>query len=133
MTEEEAFIRAFVVPEKRVRFATFVASPKRRRDFTRTLAHFLDRDRRWMTVIPPDQQTCRAISSLLRANGAGDTCFVISENSDFDGRSLPLDEALELVVDTNSGSILSCVPGRLAYYEGEEPTDRCIFARACPL
>jgi hypothetical protein len=84
-----------------------------------------------MTAVAPDRQTCRAISSLLRANGAGDTCLVISENSAFDCRRMPLDEALDLVMGTNSGSILSCVPGRLAYYEGEEPSDRCIFARAC--
>jgi hypothetical protein len=27
------------------------------------------------------------------------------------------------------GTLLSCIPGKLAYYEGEGPSDRCILER----
>jgi hypothetical protein len=53
----------------------------------------------------------------------------VSEDPDIDGKRLPLDEALLLVVGAGNGTLLSCVPGLLAYYEGEGPGDRFLLAR----
>src|SRR6266550_7663490 len=51
-------------------------------------------------------------------------CWLVSERSDWDGRQMPLAEALEAVVGTGFGTIISCIPGRLGYFEGEMPRDR---------
>jgi|GEM_PF-2420882 len=39
-------------------------------------------------------------------------------------------EAVDRVVGRLSGTISSCVPGRLAFYEGEDPKTRCPLVRA---
>ena len=60
------------------------------------------------------------IEKLLKSIGAGKTCWATSENSKLDGKELELHAALEAVVGSGMGTILSFVPGRLAYYEGED-------------
>jgi hypothetical protein len=34
------------------------------------------------------------------------------------------------VVGRGMGTLISCVPGQLAFFEGEGPSHRCILARA---
>ncbi len=51
---------------------------------------------------------------------AGLTCWVISEDPEMDGRELDLKAALEHINGRQIGTILSCVPGKLAYFEGED-------------
>ena len=45
---------------------------------------------------------------------------MISEQSSIDGHELALEEALSAVWGQGVGSVLSCVPGKLAYFENEE-------------
>ena len=45
---------------------------------------------------------------------------MISEQSTIDGQELALEEALSAVWGKGVGSVLSCVPGKLAYFENEE-------------
>jgi hypothetical protein len=42
---------------------------------------------------------------------------------------MALGEALLQIVGAGNGTLISCTPGTLAYYEGEGPSDRCILAR----
>lgn len=42
---------------------------------------------------------------------------------------MPLDEALRAVVGRGMGAFVSCVPGRLAYFESEEPGSRYLLHR----
>jgi len=62
------------------------------------------------------------IYQLLKSKGAGLTCLAISEDSEIDGQELDLRAALEHVNGRQIGTILSCVPGKLAYFEGEDET-----------
>lgn len=48
----------------------------------------------------------------------------MSENATLDGREVSLTEALRETVGSGMGTLLSCIPGRLGYYEGEEPNER---------
>jgi hypothetical protein len=65
----------------------------------------------------------------LKKNGAPEKCHVISEDIDVDGKEMMLREAIEEVLGYGLGSILSCIPGRLVYYEGEGPGDRYVLKR----
>ena len=132
MTEEGALVRSFVVAEKRDRLAGFLASPKDRHKATALLPHFRSLDPRWVVAIPADRQEPAAIERALRARGAGETCHVISEDPNLDGQRLSLRSALDRVVGQGMGTILSCVPGVLACYEGEGPADRCILDARAP-
>jgi hypothetical protein len=125
-----ALVDAFVLPERRARLRGLLTSTKGRAKFRAGLAHFRDLDPRYASPIPAGVQTPSQIAALLRDRGAPATCYVLSEESDLDGREFPLTEALERVVGRGMGTFLSCVPGRLAYFEGEETNERYVLDRA---
>lgn len=60
------------------------------------------------------------ILSLLKAKGAPGTCYAISEDSELDGKEAPLKDALNFIVGRGIGTFLSCIPGKLAYFEDED-------------
>ncbi|MGO9212217.1 MAG: hypothetical protein ACLPXM_20855 [Terriglobales bacterium] len=118
---EQAFVEAFVQKSRRERALLCLADPKRRRKLTDRFAHhgtdILAPE--CLRSIVPSQQHPKNIYSLLRGLGAPEDCHVISENSDLDGKEMGLLPALEEVVGNGMGTVISCVPGRLAYFEGE--------------
>ena len=132
---EAAVIRAFVQRDKQERFLGFLANPKNRKKFTESLSHFRWFDQRFAASIQwkVDQDPkltpwgkhvsgIENIYRLLKSKGAGLTCWAMSEDSEIDGRELDLREALEHVSGRQIGTILSCVPGKLAYFESEDET-----------
>jgi len=118
---EAAFAQAFLASGKRARFIQLLADPKRRPE----ILGCLDRDLPYMpgfaNEVPGAQDFPEELEKLLIAKGAGPTCRVIAKDLKADGRDLPLGEALRLVCLSGSGAILSCRPGRLAYYRPEAP------------
>jgi hypothetical protein len=52
--------------------------------------------------------------------GAGQKVWIISELASLDGQELGIEEALSQVRGREIGSVLSCLPGKLAYFEDEE-------------
>lgn len=129
MSEEVDLIRSFVLRQKRDRMITLLASRKGRSKVTSSLAHFSDLDPRWVLPIAPAQHNAPDIERLLRQRGAGETCHVVSENGSLDGRRFRLSDALHMVVGKGMGTLISCIPGRLAFFEGEDPSDRCLLVR----
>ena len=125
---EEALVRAFIIPAKRRRMVFLLRHKKRRKVVLRSLAHFGDLDVRWSTRIPGASQSLEGIEEVLRAKGAPATCYVICDDSSIDGRFMPLKEALE-EVSFGNGAFLSCIPGKLGYFEGEGDGERYILER----
>jgi len=132
---EAAVIRAFVQRDKQERFLSFLASPKNRKKFTESLSHFRWFDQRFAASLrwkvdqdpklTPWEKHLSGIENivrLLKSKGAGPSCWVISEDPEIDGRELDLRAALEHVNGRQMGTVLSCVPGKLAYFEGEDET-----------
>lgn len=118
---EEQTIRAFVQKAKQERCCLLLSNPKRRKEFTAELAHFKWLEERFAHPIPSAlAHTAGQIAALLRAKGAGSTVWAISEDSALDGTELMLEEALHKVLGRGMGTILSCVPGKLAFFQGEE-------------
>lgn len=126
--DEEALIRAFFVREQQARFLTRMANPKTRIKMINEFAHFYDLDPRFANRIQTHLQTVDRIERLLKAKGAPELCHVMGE-SRLDGRDIPLREALQSVVDVSWGIFLSCIPGRLGYFGGEDPNERYILER----
>jgi hypothetical protein len=129
MNQEEAFVRSFVFPDKQARYLEKLASSKQRGAFLDRLNHHLDYDPSFASRVPPSQQTAAKIELLLRKRGAPDVCHIISSMAEWDGLDLPLCEALELVVGYDTGTVLCCISGRLAYYESEGINERFILSR----
>ncbi len=126
---EESLVRAFVIPRKRERMLMLLANPKRRGTALNALYHFRDLDDRFVVPIKPCDQTPELIAEALRRFGAPDNCWVISTDDSLDASEVPLDEALAAIVGNDQGNLISCVPGKLAYFEGEWTEDPYILRR----
>jgi hypothetical protein len=135
MNHEEALIRTFIVPEKRTQYLSRLSSPRTRQRFMVShLCHMRERFAKridpHMPLVPHterhDAQVAR-IYSLLRERGAPERCYVISASSDLDKQELGLKNALEEIVVWHDGTFISCIPGKLAYFEGEDHNDRYIL------
>ena len=119
MRQEEALVR-FFVPTKRERYLEMLANPKKRKKFLLELGHFKSLDPRCAFTLPRGVHTPEEIAAFLNRKGAPQTCWLTSEDFELDGKEMPLVEALRRVVGYQMGTFLSCVPGRLAYFENED-------------
>jgi len=128
---EQAVIKAFVSRDKQERFLTFLPKPKTRKRLTQELGCFTWFDPRFATPVPwkvdPNGglwqrhiQGIENVHRLLTSKGAGKNCWAISADADLDGKELELESVLESVFDSDTGTILSCIPGRLGLYSGED-------------
>ena len=126
-----AFVESFVVPNKRERYLNWLKRERTHGKFLRELDHLRWLDERNSRAVPRTKQSTEEIEQALRAHGAPDQCIVISANED-ECRESTLHDALGTVVGGTAGAIVSCIPGRLAYYEAEEPFERfiCLVKRS---
>jgi hypothetical protein len=125
----EHLLALFFIATKRDRYKEMISKPKKRPNFLRELAHLTSLDTRYILPVPPKKLFPDQIAAILTQKGAPRTCWVTSENPDLDGREMLLYEGLKEVVGRQMGTFLSCIPGKLAYYEGEGMGDRWILER----
>ncbi|MBN4057132.1 hypothetical protein JYU19_02370 [bacterium AH-315-J21] len=71
----------------------------------------------------------KAIEEELKVKGAPSECYVISNDERFDGKLMDLSAALDSATGHGMGTIISCIPGKLAYFEGEESDDRYVLSK----
>ena len=122
---EEAIIRAFIKPEKRSRYLTLLGKRKRRPTVLDALNHFRDLDPRYCIPLPSSADAVAA----LRARGAPEKCYLISAVPRLDGREMSLSEAIDVIELEGWGTLLGCIPDRLAYYYGEQGEERTILEK----
>ncbi|PJZ64108.1 hypothetical protein CH371_19785 [Leptospira wolffii] len=131
-TEQEhidGFAKAFIEKSYRDRFSQ-IKSSKRVRDKVRVklshFNHFIDEK---IHRVAGDLQNLESIYKLLINSlpHVPDEGYIVSENSEIDGKFYPLAECLVKVDGRGLSSIISIVPGKLAYYEGEDMGERCIL------
>lgn len=127
---ESLFVKSFIQPSKHERLIDFLASPKKRRKATDSLYHLSDLKEQHIVQIQLGGLNYQQIVQLLHERGAPKTCWVISTNSAFDAKELELDFVLSEILGGSFGSVLSCIPGKLAYYEGESPNNRYILQKS---
>jgi hypothetical protein len=122
--DARARIRAELTPTKSRK-----ASRDHRRKFLGSLDGHMPFDPRYETVLSFEEQSDRtgnAVLAELVARGAPTECYVIAADSRYDGRTMQLDEAIHRV---REGSILLCIPGRLAYHRCEYANESRIVER----
>lgn len=130
MEHEQAFVSAFVVPEKRARYLELLAKPKRRSEITNRFSHFFDFLPQLARQVPRNSD----VAALLRKQGAGDIAHVIGGRDALDGKDMPLEEAIIKATIDPGGVVISCIPGRLALYMKEfPPGDTFILSNKLPL
>jgi hypothetical protein len=128
---EHAFVRAFVNRSKRDRYREILSNPRLRHKFTHRLGHFTEFDPRYRLPFPSDRLFVDTIARELRKRHCPNIVYAISEDPALDQRELPLIGALQQVVGRGMGTILSCIPGCLAFVETED--ERFILERHDPL
>lgn len=69
------------------------------------------------------------IIAILKAKGASRNCFVISCSDEIDLKEMDLIQAFESATLLGWGTVIGCVPGKLAYYYGEMGESRAILER----
>lgn len=129
---EEALFKSFAVSSKRQRYVTLLGTKRGRDKILFSLDHFSDLDHRFCKQVAPTEQSPAGVLKILEALGAPSTCYVMSSASKLDGCEMNLGEALTAIIGRGLGTFVSCVPGKLAYFEGEEPERRYICHRDPP-
>jgi len=128
---ERSLVAAFVKRSKRDRYREILSSEQLRHKFTRQLAHFKDFEPKYRVPIPSNKLFVENIALELQKRHSPSIVFVISENPAVDQKELPLLEALRHTVGRGMGTVLSCIPGHLAFVETED--ERFILERHDPL
>jgi len=128
---EQSLIAAFVKRSKRDRYREILSNPRLRHKFTNQLAHFADFDPKFRLSIPSNKLFVDNIAQELQKRRCPRIVFAISEDPTLDQKELPLVEALKQIVGRGMGTVLSCIPGRLAFVETED--ERFILERHDPL
>ena len=110
------FCEAFVVAAKRERLLRLL-SGRRRSAGVVALAHpdciDLSRASAWTSGDPVE------LADLLRAAGAPAEVYLISNYDVLDHRTMMLTGASAAVLNLGLGTVISAIPGKLAFYEGE--------------
>jgi hypothetical protein len=119
---DEIIVKSFFNRKIQQRVLFELSSPKKRLDAIQRLNHNYSETLRneFMIEIPKPNSDPEKIAELLKRNGAGEVCYSISWSEEIDGKELPLLAALEKAVGFGMPSIVSCVPGKLAYFEAEQ-------------
>ncbi|HET8636378.1 MAG TPA: hypothetical protein VFL96_05975 [Acidobacteriaceae bacterium] len=128
---EREFVRAFIIKAKQERCNFLLSNPDRRQKFRNALPHFKWLDERFAHAISPKvAHTAAELVALMRSKGAGRMVWVISEDSAIDGREMSLEDAMETKCGSQQGTILSCIPGKLAYFRDEEMHSQRLLQRS---
>jgi hypothetical protein len=126
---ERGFVEFLAEPSKRRVLTLLEMGQKRRRQLRSMLDHEIVLDQSCCEHLGGAGAFADAVEATLCGRGAPPTCFVIAANSKLDGRDMPLRDALDAVIGMGSGAFLSCIPGRLGFYEYEEMKSSYILSR----
>jgi hypothetical protein len=121
--EEQAFIKKFVIKDKQERYLGFLSKDKTRRKFMDALYHF--DDFKWELFSAISGSEWDIVAAKVKSNKNISTCSVISADDKFDGKVMPVDEAINNVIGTE-GTVLIFGNADVVYFEGEGPYNRYI-------
>jgi hypothetical protein len=124
---EHSLIAAFVKRSKRDRYREILSNPRLRHKFTNQLTHCADFDPKYRLPFPSSKLFVDNIALELQKRRSPEIVFAISEDPALDQKELLLVEALKQIVGRGMGTVLSCIPGRLALVETED--ERFILER----
>jgi hypothetical protein len=126
---EEQFARNFIVVDKRERYLSLLESERGRKKLLAGFHHCRDLDSQFAKLIPSNQQSTASIEALLKSHGAPSVCYVMSDNLRIDRKEMALNEALLEIVGADTGALVSCIPGKLAYFEMEGLSERYLLVK----
>jgi len=120
VNNEQALIAAFVTRSKRDRYREFLSNPRLRHKFTTCSCISKISIPKYRVSIPSSKLFVNNITAELQKRHSPSIVFAISEDPALDQREIPLVDALEQIIGRGMGTVLSCIPGRLAFVETED-------------
>ena len=131
---EEQIVAAFIVKQMRERYRFLLGTDdvRRRGECCNRLNHCCDFDERFVTWLPRDpRSTMRKfeIAEQLRVKGGPADVYVFGSADSVDGKTLRLLDAMDQIEAMGFGALISCIPGKLAYYYDELGARRAILER----
>ena len=122
-------IKKFVDKTKQDRYIQFVSSSKNRHKFISDLSHF--NFFKWDLFEAVKGNEEQTIIQALQKNAVADkTCYVISENTNIDTKTLDTKEAISETVGYGMGTILVFGDADMIYFESETMNTRYISKKA---
>ncbi|MBD2769586.1 hypothetical protein IC235_16985 [Hymenobacter sp. BT664] len=121
------FINSFISKERKGRCLALLESGEP--SFAARLAHLNAFEERFIQPLPKGSPTAQIdfIYKFVDKVYKKDSCYIISEDKVISGKEIPVQGSIELVLGRAFGSILSFIPGKLAYYESESPGPGILF------
>jgi hypothetical protein len=92
---EQTLIKKFVIKDKQDRYLTFLAKDKTRKKFINELYHFNDFNWKLFREIPGSENEGQTVAFKVHSNKNISSCYVISTDKEYDGKLMPVDEAIE--------------------------------------
>ena len=126
---EGATVRAFFRSVYRARYCESAEIRARHWKLVGALAERKTFEERYVEEIPDSPEGAVGVAKLLAERGAPARCYVISMDRQIDTKQMQLSDALGAVYATGKGTLISCIPGTLAYYEGKYRDEHCILDR----
>lgn len=126
MEHEISLIQAFTLKERQERYLNLISTKKGRIKFRTYLSHFKDLNLKYCKVNIINQDA-NEVYNILKSKGAPELCYIISEHDQYDQKIVPLSRAIMLLFSSGISYFISCIPGQLAYYEGEEVNQKFIL------
>lgn len=125
--EEQELINSFFAPNRRERYRILLRDPDRRGEALNRLNHLAvrDLDPRYATELSKKAD----VLALLKSKGAPDECYIVSDIPEIDGCTMRLGDALRAADRGVWGTIISCITGKLAYYQDEWAESRVLLER----
>lgn len=130
MNDHELGFTTFLAEPTQRRVRTlFELGPKRRKDVRALLDHAVQLDGRYAQHLHGSDASAGSVEAALRKYGAPKTCHVISADEALDGQEMQLSDALEMVGASYFGAFISCIPGKLGYFEYEDMKSAYLLER----
>lgn len=121
MNDHERGFLDFLAEPSRGRVSTLLErGEKRRRDVRSMLHHNVRIDPRFSQHLTGSDAFAGPVEAMLCKRGAPSTCYILGGGSVLDGREMPLRDALDATIGMGDGVFVSCIPGRLGFYEYAE-------------
>ncbi len=117
---EAKFVDAYVTKSKRSRYKKLLRNPTKRRKILDRLNHNADLDYEKAIRLSGAQAFSDELITKLSTYKIDAQCWLISDDSQLDGRLLPIREACELTAGADWGTIMICPPKPIAVYRAED-------------
>src|SRR5688572_28089964 len=102
---EKKVIQKFIEKSKQERFIQFSSDPKNRRKFINELAHFKDLKWDMFSEVKGIEKNV-ILESLQKNNIPAKGCYLISQDSKLDTKTLEFSEAIKEVIARGMGTII---------------------------